>query len=71
MIGRHVLPPATVLDLVLAKEGWTVLEKRFISRKECRGWRKSVVSLVDLALAPFGFGIRLEAAFAPCMAFAS
>jgi hypothetical protein len=68
--GHLNILPYWLLQEILAKEGWTVLERRFIGRKERRGWRKFVVPLANFALIPFGLGIPLEAAFAPCVAFA-
>jgi hypothetical protein len=68
--GHLNILPYWLLQEILAREGWTVLERHFIGRKQRRGWRKLVVPLVNLTLIPLGLGIPLQAAFAPCVAFA-
>jgi SAM-dependent methyltransferase len=68
--GHLNILPYWLLQEILEKEGWTVRERRFIGCKKRRGWRKFMVPLVNLAFVPFGLGIPLEAAFAPCVAFA-
>jgi SAM-dependent methyltransferase len=67
--GHLSIQPYWLLQEIFGLEGWTIWERRFIGRKERRGWRKLVVPLVDLVLLPFGFGIPQEAAWAPCVAF--
>jgi cyclopropane fatty-acyl-phospholipid synthase-like methyltransferase len=67
--GHLTILPFWLLEEVLIKEGWRILEKRFIGKKDRKGWRKFVVPLVNILLLPFGWKIPIEAAFAPCVVF--
>jgi SAM-dependent methyltransferase len=67
--GHLSILPFWLLEEVLRKEGWIVLERRFIGSKKRRGWRKVVVPVLNIALFPFGLGIPAKAAFRTCVAF--
>lgn len=67
--GHLSILPFWLLEDILKKEGWGILEKRFIGRKDRKGWRKIIVPIVNTVLLLLGWRLPIEAAFAPCVAF--
>jgi SAM-dependent methyltransferase len=61
--------PYWFMEEIFVREGWRVVERRFIGTKPRRGAMRVLAPLASLALLPFGVGLPLAAAFAPSAAF--
>jgi SAM-dependent methyltransferase len=67
--GHLSILPYWLLEELLVKEGYEIVERAFIGKKERHGWRRFIVPIVNLCFLPLGFQIPLEAAFASGVAF--
>jgi 2-polyprenyl-3-methyl-5-hydroxy-6-metoxy-1,4-benzoquinol methylase len=67
--GHLSILPYWLLEEVLSNEGYKILERAFIGKKERRGWRKFVVPFVNLCLLPIGLKLPLKSAFAVSVSF--
>lgn len=61
--------PYWFMEEIFEREGWRVVERRFIGTKPRRGAMRVLAPIANLALLPFGVGLPLSAAFAPSAAF--
>jgi SAM-dependent methyltransferase len=67
--GHLSILPYWLLEELLVKEGYQVVERAFIGKKARHSWRRLIVPVVNLFFLPIGVRIPLEAAFASGVAF--
>jgi 2-polyprenyl-3-methyl-5-hydroxy-6-metoxy-1,4-benzoquinol methylase len=68
--GHISILPYWLLEELLIKEGFEILERRFFGKTCRRGLKKAIVNIFhSLFLLPFGVNIPFEAAFPVCVGF--
>jgi len=66
--GHRSILPFWLLEEILVHEGFSILERRFIGKKDRKGFRRFLTPPINAFLLPFGRHIPWKAAFAPCVA---
>jgi len=66
--GHLTILPYWLLEILLEKEGFEIIERRFIGKHQRLGIRK-IIPLFNMALLPLGYGIPFESAFPTNIAY--